>query len=78
MDTQKSIRIDPPGGVAGAVIAALWIAICLHCFIRILKKSWAIGNRGYTNFRPPIALLCETLCERAPRRLMKIMLLKPT
>ena len=78
MDTQKSIRIDPPGGIAGAVIAASWIAICLHCFIAILEKYWGIGNRGYTNFRPPIALLRETLCEHAPHGLMKILLLKPT
>ena len=51
-DIQKSIRIDPPGGIAGAVIAALWMAICLHCFIRMFEKYWAIGNRSYTNIRP--------------------------
>jgi hypothetical protein len=42
IDTQKSIRIDPPGGIAGAVIAALWIAICLHCFTRISSKELAL------------------------------------
>lgn len=44
MDTQRSIQIDPTGKIAGAVIAALWIAICLHSFRKVRKK---ISNGFY-------------------------------